>query len=570
MKEKLTLVLCFLAISISISYAHLNPPTNYEISIYYGAPVFSVVLLTTLAIGCITAIYFSKPYDVIGLLVVFLSSFSIAGAHLIRGYYYYGSADALSHLGRIKSIHSGSYLLSELRYITLHSLSLFLYEFNNSFEQSIMMAAIIFALLYVASIIIIGRKFVTSRLGMISTVIFGCMLMPIDAFAIRVTPHPFSQAMLFLPIVLFSHIYHLRARSTRSLFIFTFFVLSSILIHPFIIFIISPIIVVSELIRFVVFKQSRISFQNISVVIIAVGFWYLRMAEHYIFSNIVRVLSINIIDVYRSGLFEGEATARAGSVSEAGSSLVSTIAKIYSPSIIGMLLVTFLIISIALKAKNTLNDVSADNAYLSSLYVGFIAFSFIPILLFIGQIGSFVYRMVSVFGILAAIGGPIAIDRSSNLFSNRSRKLFISILLVSMLIVAAGGFHASPEILRPNEQVQNAHMQGFESAFEYEGEHEYNEVRTREFRFRYGIEGAPLQPWMDRKSAPDHFADQGLPNYYDDDHYLIITSRDIILDVHLYNEIRYTKEDFQYLDTDSNIQRVHNNGEFELYLINAL
>ena len=66
---------------------------------------------------------------------------------------------------------------------------------------------------------------------------------------------------------------------------------------------------------------------------------------------------------------------------------------------------------------------------------------------------------------------------------------------------------------------------------------------------------------------PDHFANQSLPSVIPEDRYVVVTLLDRKRDVQLYNEFRFSRDDFAYLQRDPNINNIVSTGEFDLHYV---
>ena len=79
---------------------------------------------------------------------------------------------------------------------------------------------------------------------------------------------------------------------------------------------------------------------------------------------------------------------------------------------------------------------------------------------------------------------------------------------------------------------------------------------------RYDFYGGELD-----RSVPDRFANRDLAAYFDRPHYLTVTAADRDREPIAYRGLRFTTDDFDSLDRDQRIDRLHSNGQYDLYRV---
>jgi hypothetical protein len=68
---------------------------------------------------------------------------------------------------------------------------------------------------------------------------------------------------------------------------------------------------------------------------------------------------------------------------------------------------------------------------------------------------------------------------------------------------------------------------------------------------------------------PPHFANQSLRTLITEDYYMAMTERGKITRITLWNESHYTREDYQYVNSQPGIDKIQSNGGFYLYFIDS-
>lgn len=112
-------------------------------------------------------------------------------------------------------------------------------------------------------------------------------------------------------------------------------------------------------------------------------------------------------------------------------------------------------------------------------------------------------------------------------------------------------------------------MDGYETAFDYQRDGT-ELLYLRSVTSRYADFHSKNEATRSNSaSVPDHFADQELADYHEEQKYVAVTANDRKLGLEVYNGLRHSQEDFQYLETDPSILRVQSNGNFELYLVDV-
>ena len=108
--QKIALAVGYLALAGAVLYAYGAPTTGYEISIYTQAtPIgfwLGVAVAVAIAVG--VTLYAPEGYlSLAGLALAGGAVLALAGLPILRNYFFYGTGDAMTHLGWTKDLYGG-------------------------------------------------------------------------------------------------------------------------------------------------------------------------------------------------------------------------------------------------------------------------------------------------------------------------------------------------------------------------------------------------------------------------------------------------------------------------------
>ncbi|MFC7189060.1 hypothetical protein ACFQL7_03810 [Halocatena marina] len=106
--ERPLLIVGFLSLAGAIMVAYNNPTTGYELSMYTATPiaVWAAVGAALIMALCVAFVSPISSYRFLALVLAACSVFAVISLPLIRGYYFYGTADPLTHIGLAKTSHA--------------------------------------------------------------------------------------------------------------------------------------------------------------------------------------------------------------------------------------------------------------------------------------------------------------------------------------------------------------------------------------------------------------------------------------------------------------------------------
>jgi len=583
----------FLFIFFGVVISYYSPVTGYEVSIYSGSPmIFFGLTIISIIISILLVLNSRRKLGrMLGLGLGGLSMMTIISLPLIRGYHYRGGADSLTHLGRTKEINMGITSVIDFQYPALHTLSSIYSDIAGiGLTHGLMMSVSIFALTFFIGIPLSVRVLTGNKNIVLIAAYSSFLLLPVNMFSTNLAIHPSSLAILFTPFLLYSFINLYHQLNRKNMIIFVLLSTTYVILHPQ--HAANMIIFLSFFSASLIVSLFRLDYNEVlltkvisPVMILFIVFWQwgsnLPAFEGAFSSFIISLLTVG----------EEETEAAADLVSQ-GSSLVQ-LGGSYEEMFLRIFLVGFIysvLSSIFIYkaisselwpgySRRIFDYVSVrDEVFMKSFVYGFFAIIGIFIAYLLTGIDYYFrhYGFMMVFvTIMGAIGGGSVIQYIQSEYEVRYANLVVSLFVILVLLSSIPVLFPSPYVYLTSDLTTEGQMSGYETTFNYEKSSiPYDHVRSDASRFGQAIEGPStinrheyFREGELRGGTPDHFVDQGLRQYYNVRVYLTITKQDRVRDADIYNGFRFSHDDFDYLENTSGINRIHSNGEFELYLV---
>lgn len=589
---KAALILGFFGIGLAIIAAYRNPATGYELSIYGGTPVlFWEGSLAALIISIL--VVFLQPSRRLRLVGVFLGGLSmtaIVSLPIIRGYYWLGDDDSLSHLGTAMEMSTGIRALSDSRYPIVHTIGSALFDATGlTLHHALLVVVVVFAVCFFVFVPLVVWE-LTGSLGATYVGFFsGLLLLPMNHLSPSLFLHPTSQAILYAPAFLFVFVRLYNRRSARHSAMFLLLATMFVLLHPQ---------QAANLVAFVgviaaiqigidVYNGHRLN---------RIREWVLPETTVYatVFWLWARTLPASQINLERvwetlggNTNFARSTATRSGSLANVGGSLPEVFVKLFLVSLVYIVLTGLYLLVVArrfeeLRAQPTNESVASDGGtdqlLLLTVYGGLVPVSVIFLVYIVGGISIQYFRHLGMLMVFATILGSIAIGRAM-LYMSRHRSDFavleaIAVMFILFTFLSIAVVFPSPYFYYSSGHVTEAQMDGYETTFEYQRDSIlFDDVRSPVFRYGNAIEGSSAEPeenayyQKERHGIPDHFVNHSLRSYYDDPVYVPVTEADRVRDPVLWNGFRFNQSDFAYLEHEPGINKVQTNGGYDLYLV---
>ncbi len=589
----------FLAFAAAIIIAHLTPATNYELSIYRSTPTLFWLGIGVGFVASIVTLFGTDSRRLAdgGALLLGGSLLAVVSIPLLRSYAFYGSGDALTHLGWAREIHTGVIGPEEVLYPAVHLIgvefaALSGLDLTTTLQFS---PALLFPAVYLLTMPLLVGLLTGSRWALPVGLGAAVLLIPINKISVHVLVHPSSQAILFAPFVLYLLFLHLDSgRSDLPVsatgVAFALAAVGIVFVHPqetmVLVSLLAGVVAVQFAARRYRPDHPIASHRPIAIHTVAVGTllvtWLLRHERATSrFEGVVSSLAT-------SGATTGGETAERGtSLAALGGSFEELFVKLFAVSLVFCVLAGGL--TLLHLVGRTDPDRSWRNAAITYLSVGLFPPFVIFMIVFLANQDDHYFRfhgfIMAIVTILGAVAIVILLDRLSELSTRRStsfsRSQVIGVIVVVFVMLLAAQLlvvHMSPYMYQPNQQVNDADFSGHEIAFEYhDGDTTLVGLRRGQGRYidaHFGRETARGSLEFPGYRADDagvtgELFSTNLTTHFEDDRYLVVGDRNKKQEVDLYNEIRFTRSGFDRLETDHRVSRVQDNGEFRLYRIDG-
>jgi hypothetical protein len=559
---------------------------EYELDIYASTPdIFWIFVITSLFSAFLLNIqYPTNPIKITTLVIFIANIILIVLLPILRGYYYYGRGDPLTHLGIARDISSGVVTPFDriVLYPGIHLISAILKSITGmTIEHSILIIPAIFTICFFLSCTLLVKEI--AAFSVVPIIVSG-MLLPINHLGIHLKPHPASEAILFAPFIIYLSYMATKYANNNFNIVYYISIPVIVVIHPrqalAIIAVISGVYISHRLLDT---TNSVKGLLSASISIIYSGVIFLL----WIFSKKAPGDHISKLYVILTNLDRLGGSSR---VDNAGSllGLIGADIGLIFLKLFGVS--TLLSILVGVKYLSSIVSSIKSNGYNKDWLIitsGIIP----PLLLFLFYVvtspGEY-FRVLGLIMVLITISfSAIIVDRISvPEFKNR-RTIFLSVCFI-LLLVSIPVLHPSPFIVKPTDHVTEKQAKGFDTTFKYMEENNIVTTRSSLFRFRDALLGtytsrlgkgvspvlAITEDYSIRDSdtyyysrVPYNFGKPTLGEYYTNTTYLIVTEEARTRDLELYEGVRFSQGDFEYLNQDSDIEKTYSNGGYTLYTI---
>lgn len=577
---KVALSIGFLALAGAAVIAHRNPATGYEVSVYAGTPTRAWIgLEIAFAVSLVTALS-AKSGRLRGVAILLGGGATtlLAGLPIVRGYYYYGGADSLTHLGWTREVAAGELNPMEIIYPGIHSFAVLLNRVAGfDITHSLMLVVLAFVVLY-ALFVTLSVRLLTSRgVGMVIGAFVAFLLLPINHVVTGLNPHPITQASMFLALVLFLLVKFVSAGSDARKGMLTgagtLLALTSVavvLYHPQQAAVVVLFFVTVAAVQFV-FRRSRngIFTDHRSMhgqTLVATGAFIAWVPLHGAITRQMRSITTRILAfIVGSGdqAVGSVVTQRGASLTSIGSGVADIFAKLF---LVGAVVTAFAGLLFLATLRGRIERESLD-AVLKYVFAGLAALSVFAMLHFVGNLSTLFFRYFAMIMVVVSILGAVELSRLSDSYDVFAGGRFgaVSLTILLLLLVSAATLFPSPFIYQANEQKTQMQLDGYESSFAVtDQDAEFLGVGYASWRYRHAVEGPTDLPW-DSDTVEPTVLRGNLTSHYAEDRYVVLSEYDRQRETTAYQGIQYTERDLARLEQYDGVHRVQANGEVDLY-----
>ncbi|WP_255198812.1 hypothetical protein [Halorarius litoreus] len=585
---KVVLIVGFLAFLFGVSEAYRNPATGYELSILSATPTaFWVSIWLALLVGLVVAATQGASRLRLGALVLAgLSGLAVAGLPLLRGYHFYGGGDSLSHLGFARAFISGVETPLNLLHPGTHLVAILLESASGgSLEWAFMLMVVAFFLAFLVFVPMTVRAITGNPVGIVVGLFAAVLLLPINNVSVHPVPHPTSQAILFLPFILYLVVsYVTSSRGGRSLRspipvggVLALASVAIVLLHPQqaanVILVFGTVVVLQFLARRLRDGHPFASQRSLAVqTVFLLGlfmFWAPRSTRT---TNTVNSLIERLVGGAAIG---DEVTGRGTSLAQLGGSFEELFLKLFLAMVVfGAIAGVFVLLSLSGRFEDRLPE---RNAFVKYFGLSMAPVAGVMLIYFLASATTQHFRYFGFLMAVATVLGAAALTVATEIDWQSTRtvvQVAVVVLFLVLTPLTMVALHPSPYMYQDSAQVSEAQMNGFATSFEVRDETiPYAGIRGGPQRYVHallyadGIRAANDFPGIRSGVPEESFSNGTLMAVYDDPRYVAVTESDRKREVGLYQGFRYSQQGFQAMQTTPGIDRVVSNGEFDLYLL---
>ena len=596
---KTGLLVGYLALAVGLFVAHGDPATGYELSVYTATPLTTWIGVGLAVATGVAAVFLvereQRTHDA-GLLLVAMAMLTTITMPILRGYTYYGTGDALSHIGWAREIASGSLPAGDLLYPGIHTATVVVGAVADiSLLQAnlyvILLAFPLVFILFVPLLVqLLARTTWAYPVGLFVAVLFT----PLNNIATHPVAHPSSQAILFSAVAFFLALaYTVRApdgppatwrawlasRPTGLGILLVIVTVALLFVHPQqalnLSLCFAAIAGIQLLVQYRSETHSLGKYRPLHIHAVAASVAFLAWAPR--FERVRGAVVSTVLSIITGGPTTGTVVGdKSLSITTLGGSLPSLFAKLFfSASVLS--LVAAVVILWALSGRFEDRETNVLATYLTAALVPATA---VFLVVFAAATGDMYFRyhgfiMVSV-AVLGAVGLALALGRTETGGGGTVPKVAVAILLVTMLPFGFAFLHPSPAIYQPSQHVADSQISGYSASFEHrEAGVAFAGIRGGPVRYvdlHYGTQQARMRlgfPGYESAIPPAVFASGNYTDYYDNDRYIATTAPTKEKEVGLYEGFRYSEAGFRNFEHSPGVSRIRTSDGFDLYRVDG-
>lgn len=584
----------FIALTVGIVSAHANPATGYEISIYAATPLTFWIGGLVALVGALVVVTVYRRLTPVALLLAGSSVLAVVSLPLIRGYYYYGAGDSLTHLGWTREIAAGGSPL-ELFYPGAHLVATAIHAIGFELRHAMLLVMILFVLVFVLFVPLTVRAVIPDRKATIIGAFSGLLLLPLFHPGTSYMFVPYTFAMLFSVFVLYLLFRHVIAPIRDDTSSFTpvsnspltkggsrvLVVLSGATLMLFHSQLMADLLILLVTIAALqmLYRVMRVTHpiaRHRLVALEAGVLTALFVAWNVNFGIMFRVLDDIFTAVTQPSSIGVAATVsqRVNSLQAIGGSLVEIFGKLFLVNAVFGLLAGGVVLAVFLGRGTQLSP----KARQLILYLGVGGIVLLPLvaLHFVGVSSSFFFRHIGFGMVLATILGAIAVYHLTDVFSFRLRWPVATSVTTVAIVLSLLVVFPSPYIFLANSQVTQAQMEGYEQTFDDSPEDiQFAAIRGGPNRYSSAFPGAGEDSAEGQISAvtvrnvSSSMIDAGIASQFSRDTYFVVTESDWRRELAAFRGLRYSEEDLGSISMQPGVSLVRSNGEFTLYYVDA-
>lgn len=585
--RKLWLSIGFLGLTVAAMIAWNAPATGYELSIYRATPweTWGGIAVAYAMAALVCAV---NPRDRLAALALGLggaTTVMIAGLPLVRGYSYFGTSDALTHLGWVTDLRTGVMEPGELLYPGGHTMTVVIGEaFDLPTMRAMMIVMTLLVAVYVVFVPLTARALIPDPVVAVLAAFSGFLILPINNVSLHYVFHPYSLGVLLFPVMFYLLVKLLMlagreaTSSTTGLHAGLLLLgVALLFVHPQVM--LNVVILLGVIVGVRLFARQFLSSHPLASLYppkaVSVGLgvsWFVWTTGHWQFSKTTDSVIESTYMTFFGDQEVGQAAADAGdSAAAIGVSLWELFGKIFLvPSVFvalsGGLVVIAIVSSLHYHRRRELTVITYVGA--GGVVLG--PFFFLH---FLGDVSGYFFRHLGFAMVLASVLGAIgmyviATSLSPRLPRGTLRTLGVGLLAIA-LILSVATMYPSPHVYLPGNHVSDHEIRGYQTAIANGDEDVgWGGIRTGPGRF-FDALTPDLRP---RNSEGGSAANETelrhlLGGGVESDQYLPVSRRDAEREVIAYGEIRYSEGSLDATGAQPRVHHIQTNGGFDLYYV---
>lgn len=600
---KVVLIFLFLLLSVALIITWNTPATGYEASIYRSTPLILWVSLISSVIAGITIIVVSITKNEldrsylwkIGFLLVFLSYAVCLALFIIRGYYMWCmGGDPASHIGWIKETldtgHAPTSLMYPITHIYLSEI-IFMTDFDLVFLHKII--PVIFSVLFILYMYVFAKTVFHNTAAALLVGIVSCASFRTD-FYLNLIPSGLSS--LLLPLVLFVIFKCMYQRCLawavpRSILIILYPVF-----HPvstlFIGLVLITLWIPHTIPGIAPYIHGRITLSDLENYNFKFMRPFLTLLMWFLFwISSFGIWGVTIKKIYQAIFGEGVTSEgmqlldKIDYAREYGYSVTEIVIRQY-----GVLAILFglSILAVFLLLKNL--SYGRYNESLLSLSGPFVALSiFIPVL-FLFDLSFNSFRFIHALTILMLILSAYTLysiliykKETSLLLGTTFALVIVAMILSGLFLGGLLSLYPSPYNLGTSYHNTHSEVMGMKYVYDHRNVTiPLAGISIAPGRFAGALltseerttQRLPLY-LGDKDKVPWHFGydtNSSLSSAYYKETDLVLISRDRVIYTDIFRDMakhRFTRQDFQRLETDPGVNAIYSNGELDFFKVDV-
>lgn len=569
-------LLALVAISIIINNMILLgkcTPIGYVIDIYSQLPsIFWYGLSIVYFIGCLLILQKKRDFKKIGIIILLINYCLVLFIPYELGYFCYGRADEMSHIGEMRNIISTGYIDPINIYPAMHiiftSVSLMC---NVEPNITSLLLPTFLSILFVFGMFVFSRLFINYDKSLLSLIIPCSLVYYLGFFHFQNIPH--YVFFTLVPLILFVLFKYLNSKTFSISVIFTIFVLLLPFAHPFIFILLAYLFILIALKDILSKAKTSNIYTLLTILICSFVAWVIYNV--YYLKSFTLLYHIYIEMLRKPVMAKG--LEKLSIISLSTTELFKFIFIYYGRYIIPLFFVAIMVFYVVKKRKSIQKDKLRNNTYM-----------LIAILIVFGSFESFLlfnpfvcHNPIRLFDLNFVVFAMIPLFAISiyELILKKKQKwktiIISSVILTLVFTSSMYGVFYSPYIHHSNVATTYNEVDGMNWLFNHKDEKPiYDLLGAIGYRYcdlLYGYSETEQRfnkdiLWSGAGKVHDHFGYDKNKHFNETNKYVVIMTEGELLYQTVYKKVgRYNASDFEKFRSDPNVNKMYDSLNIEIY-----